>query len=270
MTVYFIGAGPGDPDLLTIKAQRTLLRCPVCLYAGSLVPTGVLACVPPTARIIDTAPLTLDTIINEIVHAHAAGHDVARVHSGDPSLYGAVHEQIVRLRALGIPYQIIPGVPAYTAAAAKMGDELTRPALAQSVVLTRMGGKATAMPEAETLERFACTGAVLILHLSIRFVRRIKRTLLPYYGNACPVVVSYRVGWPDEMMLYSTLESVDTDVRAAKITRTALIFVGQTLPSAPPDAMHSQIDEHTSVDSALYDPAHAHILRPHRTPINRF
>ncbi|SHF30852.1 precorrin-4/cobalt-precorrin-4 C11-methyltransferase [Litoreibacter ascidiaceicola] len=251
MTVYFIGAGPGDPELLTIKAQKTIARCPVCLYAGSLVPEQVVAGAPDGARVMDTAPMTLDDTHAEIVAAHAKGQDVARVHSGDPSLYGAIAEQIRRLKTEGIPYEIIPGVPAYAAAAAALGQELTVPEIAQSIVLTRMSMKSTSMPAGETLENFARTGATLAIHLGIRALREIERQLIPYYGEDCPVIVAYRASWPDELYLRGTLKDIREKVRAEKITRTALILVGPAL---------AEVKDFR--DSALYDPETPHVLRP--------
>ncbi|WP_298360408.1 precorrin-4 C(11)-methyltransferase [uncultured Litoreibacter sp.] len=251
MTVYFIGAGPGDPELLTLKAQRIISECPVCLYAGSLVPEAVVAGAPEGALVMDTAPMTLDDTHAQIVAAHAMGQDVARVHSGDPSLYGAIAEQIRRLKAEGIDYQIIPGVPAYAAAAAALGQELTVPEIAQSIVLTRMSMKSTSMPEGETLENFACTGATLAIHLGIRALREIERVLTPHYGADCPVVVAYRASWPDEVFLRGTLSDIHAKVRAEKITRTALILVGPALA-----------DIKDFKDSALYDPEIPHVLRP--------
>ena len=251
MTVHFIGAGPGDPDLLTLKAARLIAACPVCLYAGSLVPEAVVARAPAGARVLDTASMTLDETHAEIVAAHRAGLDVARVHSGDPSLYGAIAEQIRRLRADGIPYSIVPGVPAYVAAAAALGQELTIPEVAQSIVLTRVAMKSSAMPPGETLENFARTGATLAIHLGIRALLEIERALTPHYGADCPVVVAYRVGWPDEMLIRGTLADIRDRVRAAKITRTALILVGPAL---------GEVRDFR--DSALYDPAHPHVLRP--------
>ena len=251
MTVYFIGAGPGDPELLTLKAQRLIGACPVCLYAGSLVPAEVVACAPEDARVMDTAPMTLDETHAEIVAAHKRGEDVARVHSGDPSLYGAIAEQIRRLRADGIGYEIIPGVPAYAAAAAALGQELTVPEVAQSVVLTRVSMKSTSMPPKETLENFAATGATLAIHLGVRNLREIVRVLSPHYGEDCPVVVAYRVGWPDEMFIKGTLSDIYKRVRAEKITRTALTLVGPVLGGV-----------RDFKDSALYDPAMPHVLRP--------
>lgn len=251
MTVYFIGAGPGDPELLTLKGARLIARCPVCLYAGSLVPEAVVAGAPPGARVMDTAPMTLDETHAEIAAAHARGEDVARVHSGDPSLYGAIAEQIRRLKADGIPYEIIPGVPAYVAAAAALGQELTIPEVAQSVILTRMAMNSTSMPEHETLENFARSRTTLAIHLGIRALREIERQLAPHYGADCPVAVVYRVGWPDQMILRGTLSDIHAKVREAKITRTALILVGPAL---------AEVQDFP--DSALYDAAHPHVLRP--------
>lgn len=251
MTVYFIGAGPGDPELLTLKAQRLIAACPVCLFAGSLVPEAVVAGAPAGARVMDTAVMTLDDTHAEILAAQGRGEDVARVHSGDPSLYGAIAEQIRRLRQDQIDYQIIPGVPAYAAAAAALGQELTVPEIAQSIVLTRVSMKSTSMPSGETLENFARSGATLAIHLGIRALREIERQLTPYYGADCPVVVAYRASWPDELYLRGTLRDIREKVRAEKITRTALILVGPAL---------AEVKEFK--DSALYDPAIPHVLRP--------
>lgn len=254
MTVYFIGAGPGDPELLTRKAERIIGCCPVCLYAGSLVPPEVVACAPRGAKVLDTAPMTLDDTHAEIVAAHERGQDVARVHSGDPSLYGAIAEQIRRLKADGIAYEIIPGVPAYAAAAAALGQELTVPEIGQSIVLTRVSMKSTSMPPGETLENFARTGATLAIHLGVRAMREIERVLTPHYGADCPVVVAYRVGWPDQMFIRGTLADIRLKVRDEKITRTALILVGPVL---------GEVGNFS--ESALYDPSHPHILRPKAT-----
>lgn len=251
MTVFFIGAGPGDPELLTLKAARLIGACPVCLYAGSLVPEAVVGIAPDGARVLDTASMTLEETHAEIVAAQRRGQDVARVHSGDPSLYGAIAEQIRRLKADGIDYQIIPGVPAYAAAAAAMGTELTVPEVGQSIVLTRMSMKSTSMPAGETLENFARTGTTLAIHLGIRALRDIERQLVPYYGADCPVAVVYRASWPDQVILRGTLSDIHAKVRAAKITRTALIMVGPVLGS-----------QHGFPDSALYDAAKPHVLRP--------
>jgi precorrin-4/cobalt-precorrin-4 C11-methyltransferase len=253
MTVHFIGAGPGDPELITVKGQRLIATCPVCLYAGSLVPEAVIAGAPPGARVLDTAPMTLDAIIAEIEAAHAAGLNVARVHSGDPSLYGAIAEQIRRLKALGIPYTIVPGVPAFAAAAAALGIELTLPELAQTVIITRTAMKSSAMPEGEDLATLGRSGATLAIHLSIRNLLEVERRLTPHSGPDCPVIVAYRVGWPDQAFLHGTLSDIRDKARAAKITRTALILVGPALAAAE------------FPDSALYDGAHVHILRPKRS-----
>lgn len=251
MTVHFIGAGPGDPDLITLKGQKLIARCPVCIYAGSLVPEAVIQGAPEGARVLDSSAMTLDQTHAEIVAAHGRGQDVARVHSGDPSLYGAIAEQIRRLRAEGIDYAIVPGVPAFAAAAAALGQELTIPGIAQSVVLTRMSMQSTAMPEGETLDNFARSGATLAIHLAVRNMREIERVLTPRYGADCPVVVAYRIGWPDQLILRGRLGDIRARVRAAKITRTALILIGPALA-----------ETQDFVDSALYDPAKPHVLRP--------
>ena len=251
MTVHFIGAGPGDPELITLKAERLIARCPVCIYAGSLVPEAVIRGAPKGARVLDSSAMTLDQTHAEIVAAHERGQDVARVHSGDPSLYGAIAEQIRRLKAEGIAYEIVPGVPAFAAAAAALGQELTIPGIAQSVVLTRMSMQSTAMPERETLENFARSGATLAIHLAVRNMREIERVLTPHYGAGCPVVVACRIGWPDQLILRGSLADIRAKVRAAKITRTALILIGPALA-----------ETQDFVDSALYDPAKPHVLRP--------
>lgn len=249
MTVHFIGAGPGAPDLITVRGLRLIERCPVCLYAGSLVPRAVIAAAPAEARLVDTAPLTLDAIIDEIAAAHAEGLEIARVHSGDPSLYGAIAEQMRRLDALGIPFDITPGVPAFAAAAAALRCELTVPDVAQSVVLTRTSTRSSAMPEGESLDRFAATGATLAIHLSIANLARIVRALAPHYGADCPAAVAYRVGWSDEMLIRGTLATIRAQTKAAGITRTALILVGPALAG-------------DGGDSRLYAPDHYHVLRP--------
>jgi precorrin-4/cobalt-precorrin-4 C11-methyltransferase len=251
MTVYFVGAGPGDPELLTKKAERIISSCPVCLYAGSLVPAEVVTIAPEGARVLDTAPMTLEDTHAEILSAHEKGQDIARVHSGDPSLYGAIAEQIRLLRRDGIEYEIIPGVPAYAAAAAALGQELTIPEIGQSIVLTRVSMKSTSMPSGETLENFARTGTTLAIHLGVRALLDIERKLTPFYGADCPVVVAYRVGWPDQMFIRGTLADIRNKVRDEKITRTALILVGPVL---------GQVTDFK--DSALYDPSIPHVLRP--------
>jgi precorrin-4/cobalt-precorrin-4 C11-methyltransferase len=253
MTVHFIGAGPGAPDLITLRGLRLIESCPVCLYAGSLVPEEIVRSAPKNARVIDTAPMTLDDIIAEIQAAHAQGKDVARVHSGDPSLYGAIAEQMRRLDALSIPYDVTPGVPAYAAAAAVLKTEFTLPEIAQTVILTRTAMQASAMPPGETLEELGRSRATLAIHLSIRNLAYIERALTPYYGADCPVVVAYRITWPDQLILRGTLSTIAAQVRAAKLTRTALVLVGEVL------------GKHDFRDSALYDAAHEHVLRNRKT-----
>ena len=232
-----------------MRGRDLIASCPVCLYAGSLVPEQILTHAPEGATIIDTAPLHLDQIIELIKEAHDKGQSVARVHSGDPSLYGAIAEQIRRLKALDIPFDITPGVPAYAAAAAEMGQELTLPNVSQSVIVTRCAMKSTPMPNNEDLVTFGKSGATLAIHLAVRNMKEICEQLTPLYGEDCPVVVAYRVGWPDQMFIRGTLTDIREKVRAAKITRTALIFVGKVLD---PDGFD---------DSALYDEAHRHICR---------
>jgi precorrin-4/cobalt-precorrin-4 C11-methyltransferase len=252
MTVHFIGAGPGAPDLITVRGLALIRRCLVVLYAGSLVPREVVAEAPAGARVIDTAPMTLDAIIEEMQAAQAAGHDVARVHSGDPSLYGAIGEQMRRLDALGIPYEVTPGVPAFAAAAAALKRELTLPGVAQTIVLTRTAVRASPMPEGEDLLRFAAGNATLAIHLSVNNLARVVRELMPERGADCPVVVAVRVGWPDQTLIRGTLADIRDKVKAAGVTRTALILVGRAL------------GEGIFEDSRLYDAGHSHVLRPRR------
>lgn len=253
MTVHFIGAGPGAADLITVRGLRLIEKCPVCLYAGSLVPEEIVKAAPAGARVIDTAPLHLDEIIAEITAAHAAGHDVARVHSGDPSIYGAIAEQMRRLDQLGIPYDVTPGVPAFAAAAAVLNSELTLPEIAQTVILTRTAMQASPMPPGEMLEELGRSKATLAIHLSIRNLGYVERALAPHYGPDSPVVVVYRVTWPDQQIIRGTLATIAAKVRAAKLTRTALILVGPVLGA------------HDFRDSALYDAAHEHVLRNRKT-----
>jgi precorrin-4/cobalt-precorrin-4 C11-methyltransferase len=253
MKVHFIGAGPGAPDLITVRGRRLIRRCPVVLYAGSLVPSAVIAEASAGARVVDTAPLDLDAIIAEIERAWREEQDVARVHSGDPSFYGAIAEQIRRLQSLGIAYDITPGVPAFAAAAAALGQELTLPEIAQSVVLTRTAVRASAMPDGEDLAAFAATGATLAIHLSINNLARVVRALLPVCGADCPAVVAYRVSWPDERIIRATLGTIRDQVKGQGITRTALILVGRAL------------DAEAFADSRLYASEHHHVLRPARS-----
>ncbi len=228
MTVHFIGAGPGAPDLLTLRGRDLIAACPVCLYAGSLVPEAVLAHCPPGARVVNTAPMDLDAIMAEIAAAHAQGLDVARLHSGDLSLWSAMGEQLRRLRAMSVPFTVTPGVPSFAAAAAALGAELTLPGLAQSVVLTRTPGRASAMPPGETLAAFAATGATLALHLSIGALARVAEELKPHYGADCPAAVVFRASWPDERIIRAPLGDLAAAVDPA-ISRTALILVGRAL-----------------------------------------
>ena len=228
MTVHFIGAGPGAPDLITLRGRDLIAASPVCLYAGSLVPKALLAHCPAAARIVNTAPLSLDAIIAEMAVAHAAGQDVARLHSGDLSVWSAMGEQLRRLRALNIPYDVTPGVPAFAAAAAALRAELTLPGVVQSLVLTRVSGRASAMPAGETLENFARTGAVLAIHLSVHVLEKVVQDLTPHYGVDCPVAVVWRASWPDERVVRATLGTLQGTV-GAEMERTALILVGASI-----------------------------------------
>ncbi|WP_284947686.1 precorrin-4 C(11)-methyltransferase [Acidisoma cladoniae] len=241
MTVHFIGAGPGAADLLTIRGRDILARCPVCLYAGSIVPTAMLAHCPEGTRLVDTASFSLDQIEAEYITAHRAGQDVARLHSGDLSIYSAVAEQTRRLDRRGIAWTMTPGVPAFSAAAALLGRELTVPGLAQSVVLTRIDGRASPMPPGETLAAFAATGATLAIHLAIHRLEEVAAALLPHYGADCPVAIVARASWPDEQIITGTLHTIVMLHAAAPVARTALIFVGAAL--GPEDFR----------ESALYD-----------------
>ena len=247
--VHFIGAGPGAPDLITVRGLALVRRCKAVLYAGSLVPRAVIAEAPKDARIVDTAPLHLDQIIAEIERAIGAGHEVARLHSGDPSLYGAIAEQMRRLDRLGIAYDVTPGVPAYAAAAAALKAELTLPGIAQTIVLTRTSVRASPMPRGEDLKTLAKSGATLAIHLSINNIAHVVRELTPRYGADCPVAVAARVSWPDEAIIRGTLKDIRDKVKQAKITRTALILVGPALGSRD------------FADSRLYAADHSHVLR---------
>jgi precorrin-4/cobalt-precorrin-4 C11-methyltransferase len=257
MTVHFIGAGPGAADLITVRGLKLIQSCPVCLYAGSLVPEEIVKAAPDGARVVDTAPMHLDEIIAEMEAAHSKGYNVARVHSGDPSIYGAVAEQMRRLAKLGIDYDVTPGVPAFAAAAAVLKTEFTLPEIAQTVIVTRTAMQASAMPAGEELEQLGRSKATLAIHLSIRNLAHIERALTPHYGADCPVVVVYRVTWPDQQIIKGTLSTIAKLVKAAKITRTALILVGQVL------------GDHDFRDSALYDKEHEHVLRNRKTDKNK-
>jgi precorrin-4/cobalt-precorrin-4 C11-methyltransferase len=252
MTVHFIGAGPGAADLITLRGRDLIAACPVCLYAGSLVPEEILGHAPDDALIIDTASLHLDEIMDEFKKADAKGQDVARVHSGDPSIYGAIGEQMRRLEELGIKYTITPGVPAFAAAAAALNTELTLPDISQSIILTRTSMKATEMPNNEDLDTLGKSGATLAIHLSVRNLRKVTGELIPHYGEDCPVAVVYRATWPDEKIIRGNLSDIQEKVRAEKITRTALVIVGRVLEAKD------------YRDSALYHADHVHVLRPKR------
>jgi precorrin-4/cobalt-precorrin-4 C11-methyltransferase len=229
VTVWFVGAGPGAPDLLTLRAQRLLGEALVVLYAGSLVPAEVLEATRPGARLVDTADLDLDAITAELVTAHRDGHDVVRLHSGDPSIFSAVAEQARRLDEAGVPWQVVPGVPAFAAAAAALGQELTLPGVGQTVVLTRTAARATPMPAGEELATLGATGCTLVLHLSVQQVEQVVADLLPHYGADCPAAVVARASWPDEVVLRCTLAELADRVRADGIRRTAIIVVGEVL-----------------------------------------
>jgi precorrin-4/cobalt-precorrin-4 C11-methyltransferase len=242
MTVHFIGAGPGAADLITVRGRDLIGRCPVCLYAGSIIPRDLLSYCPSGARVVDTAPLSLDEIEAEFVAAHAADHDVARLQSGDLSIYSALAEQLRRLDRQGIPYTLTPGVPAFAAAAAALQCELTVPEVAQSVVLTRVGGRASRMPEKEKLAAFAASGATLVLHLAIHAIEKIAGELTPFYGATCPAAVVVQASAAEQRILRGTLSDIAAKVAAARIERTALILVGPALAAE------------NFRDSALYDP----------------
>jgi precorrin-4/cobalt-precorrin-4 C11-methyltransferase len=229
MTVHFIGAGPGAADLITIRGRDLLARCPVCLYAGSIVSPDLLQHCAVGARLVDTAPLSLDEIEAEYVAAHQAGQDVARLHSGDLSVWSAVAEQIRRLQKHGIPYTLTPGVPAFAAAASALGRELTIPEVAQSLVLTRISGRASKMPAGETLAAFGATGATLAIHLAVHAIEKIVADLTPLYGAECPVAVVFRASWPDERIVLGTLGDIEAKLAADPIERTAIVFVGPGL-----------------------------------------
>ncbi|WIJ24445.1 precorrin-4 C(11)-methyltransferase [Devosia sp. RR2S18] len=249
MTVHFIGAGPGAADLITVRGRDLLARCPVCLYAGSIVPAEMLAWCPPDAQLVDTAPLSLDEIEAEYKRAHGAGQDVARLHSGDLAMWSAVAEQMRRLDRLGIAYTVTPGVPAFAAAAAALGRELTIPATAQSLVLTRVGGRASPMPEGETLRGFGATGATLGIHLAIHALDRVVAELTPIYGADCPVAIVAHASWPEEKIIRGTLGDIEERFSADPVERTAIIFVGQSLGAED------------FRESALYDPAYQRRFR---------
>jgi precorrin-4/cobalt-precorrin-4 C11-methyltransferase len=251
-TVYFIGAGPGDPDLITVRGRALIERCPVCLYAGSLVPRAVVAFAPAGTVVRNTASLALDEIVGLMAEAAAAGRDVARVHSGDPSLYGATAEQMRRLDALGIPYEVVPGVSSFQAAAAALRTELTPAGKNQTVILTRAAGR-TGTPASESLADLAAHRTGMALFLSAAQMPEVVAALAPHYGPDAPVVVAYRVSWPDQQLIRCTLADAADRMAAAKITRTALVLIGPMLDDAPPAESH------------LYDKNYSHLFRKSRT-----
>ncbi len=252
--VHFIGAGPGAPDLITLRGLVLLQQCDCCLYAGSLVPQEILEHLPKHAIVENSADMVLNDIVALMIEWVSQGKKVVRLHSGDPSIYGAIFEQMRLLDLENIEYNIVPGVTAFTAAAAEMKRELTLPEISQSVVITRTSVRASDMPPQETLENFGRTGSTLAIHLSINNIARVVRDLIPYYGDDCPCVIAYRVGWPDQMYVKGVLSDIRGKVKQAKITRTALIFVGRVF------------DEHLDnvQASKLYDPKHSHVLRERR------
>ncbi len=239
MTVHFIGAGPGAADLITLRGRDLLAACPVCLYAGSLVPQALLAHCPTGARQINTAPMSLDAIVTEMAQAHAQGQDVARLHSGDLSIWSAMGEQLRALRELGIPYTVTPGVTAFSAAAATLGAELTLPGSCQSVVLTRTSGRATGMPSGESLAAFAATGAVLAIHLSVHVADAVQQALLPHYGADCAAAIVWRASWGDEVVVRTRVGELAAAAQRNPLQRTALIMVGATLSQQ--DFGHSRL-----------------------------
>jgi precorrin-4/cobalt-precorrin-4 C11-methyltransferase len=249
MTVHFIGAGPGAADLITVRGRELIARCPVCLYAGSIVPRELLDFCPKGARVVDTAPLSLDEIEAEFITAHEAARDVARLHSGDLSIFSALAEQLRRLDRRGIPYTLTPGVPAFAAAAAALQCELTVPEVAQSVVLTRIGGRASRMPERERLAGFAATGATLVIHLAVHAVETIAAELTPFYGADCPAAVVAEASSPAQRIIWGTLADIAAAVAEARIERTALILIGPALAARD------------FRDSALYDPGYRRRFR---------
>jgi precorrin-4/cobalt-precorrin-4 C11-methyltransferase len=252
MTIHFIGAGPGAADLITLRGRDLIARSPICLYAGSLVPKALLDHCPENARIVDTAPMSLDQIEAEFLRAHEAGEDVARLHSGDLSIWSALAEQTRRLDRLGIPYDVTPGVPAFAASAAALMRELTVPEVAQSVVLTRTSGRASAMPDSENLAAFARTGATLAIHLSIHVLDKVVAELTPILGADCPVAIVFRASWPEQMIVRGTLADIAARFAQAPVERTALVLVGRALASED------------FRESALYNPDYLRRYRPQR------
>ncbi|WP_326565033.1 precorrin-4 C(11)-methyltransferase [Amycolatopsis rhabdoformis] len=253
MTVHFIGAGPGAADLITVRGRDLLARCGVCLYPGSMTPTDLLAYCPPDAQRVDTANLSLDEIVEHLVTAHRAGHDVARLVSGDPSLYSALAETVRRLDAAGVPYDVVPGVPAFAASAAVLGRELTVPGIGQSLVITRAQARSTALPQGETLANFARSGTTLALHLAINHIERVTEELIPFYGAECPAAVVALASQPGETVVRGTLTDVATQARAAGMTRAATIFVGPVLAAGgfPDSFLYSSTRDRASQPESL-------------------
>lgn len=251
MTVHFIGAGPGAADLLTLRGKNILAQCPICLYAGSIIPKAMLSFCPPNAQLIDTAPLNLDQIEAEFIKAYQDNKDIARLQSGDLSLYSAVAEQIHRLEKHNIPYTLTPGVPAFAAAASALKQELTIPTIAQSIILTRLSGRASAMPEKEQLETYAQTGTTLILHLAIHRIEEIVERLLPFYGENCPIIIAAHISWPNEKIIRGTLKTILMQMKTNPIQRTALIMVG------------SALNTENHMESALYNPTYQRRFKNH-------
>lgn len=248
MKVYIIGAGPGDPELITVKGAKLIERCPIVLYTGSLVPKEVIASAGKDARVMDSSSMDLNQIVEILKEAHQRDQDVARVHTGDPSIFGSTAEQIRKMEELGIPYEIVPGVSSFTAAAAILGKELTLPELSQTVILTRAEGR-TPMPELEKLSSLAKHRATLVLFLSINLIRSVVEELTPHYGKECPVAVVQKATWPDQKIIRGTLKDITAKIRQAKITSTALILVGEVLTSKD------------FANSRLYDPEFSHRFR---------
>ncbi|MFF4594134.1 precorrin-4 C(11)-methyltransferase [Amycolatopsis sp. NPDC001319] len=253
MTVHFIGAGPGAADLITVRGRDLLARCGVCLYPGSMTPTDLLAYCAPEAERVDTANLSLDEIVDRLITAHHAGHDVARLVSGDPSLYSAVAETVRRLDAAGVPYDIVPGVPAFAASAAVLGRELTVPGIGQSLVITRAQARSTALPEGETLANFARSGTTLAVHLAINHVERVTEELVPFYGADCPAAVVALASQPGETVVRGTLTDIAAQAREAGMTRAATIFVGRVLAAGgfPDSFLYSSTRDRASQPESL-------------------
>jgi precorrin-4/cobalt-precorrin-4 C11-methyltransferase len=257
MTIHFIGAGPGAPDLITVRGRDLVMSCPVCLYAGSLVPKEIVALAPAGARVIDTAPLDLDEIEAELVAAHEAGLSVARLHSGDLSLWSALGEQLRRLDKRGIPFTVTPGVPAFAASAAALAQELTLPGLTQSVVLTRTSGRASAMPESETLEHFAASGATMAIHLSVHVLGSVVARIMPAYGPDCPVAVVYRASWPDQQVVRGTLSTIvelmqQTKVEAREPSPSGSVVAERRIDSTATILVGAVLGARDFRESALY------------------